>query len=143
MKDQIKFMTDTIEKAQSELEQKQWLIHKIEAEKRDVARKFEALEVSNFELQEQLTMAQIDAEEAKKEAANLSKQMINMSQQRCSTSPRQTKLDKSKELLEADGIKLIDFEPPDDLRLSIGLPRQSEETGKFAANPCIESEFLL
>ena len=138
-------MTDSIEQATRELEYKQLLIHKIEAEKRDVARKFEALEVSNFELQEQLTIAQIDAEEAKKEAQNLSKQMINMSQQRCSTSPRQTKGVKSKELqlLEADGIKLIDFEPPDDLRLSIGLPRQSEETGKFAANPCIESEFLL
>ena len=79
MKDQIKFMTDSIEQAQRELEQKQLLIHKIEAEKRDVARKFEALEVSNFELQEQLTIAQIDAEEAKKEAVNLSKQMINMS----------------------------------------------------------------
>ena len=139
-------MTDSIEQATRELEYKQLLIHKIEAEKRDVTRKFEALEVSNFELQEQLTIAQIDAEEAKKEAQNLSKQMINMSQQRCSTSPRQTKDVKSKELqlLEADGIKLIDFEPPDDLRLSIGPERQSEETGKFANNnACNESQFLI
>ena len=43
-------MTDSIEQATRELEYKQLLIHKIEAEKRDVTRKFEALEVSNFEL---------------------------------------------------------------------------------------------
>ena len=34
--------------------------------------------------------------------------------------------------LEADGIKLIDFEAPDDLRMSIEPKRQeTNETGKF------------
>ena len=37
--------------------------------------------------------------------------------------------------LEADGIKLIDFEAPDDLRMSIEPKRQeTNETGKFQNN---------
>ena len=37
--------------------------------------------------------------------------------------------------LEADGIRLIDFEAPDDLRMSIEPKRQeTNETGKFQNN---------
>ena len=44
-------------------------------------------------------------------------------------------------MLEADGIKLIDFEPPEDLRMSIiPLENNSAETGKFACN---DSAFLV
>ena len=62
MKDQVRFMTESIETAKRELEEKQLLIHTIEAEKREISRKHDALEVTTFELQEQLTVAQIDAE---------------------------------------------------------------------------------
>ena len=72
MKAQVRFMTESIESAKRELEEKQLLIHTIEAEKREISRKYEALEVTTFELQEQLTVAQVDAEKAKKEAQNLS-----------------------------------------------------------------------
>ena len=57
MREQIKFMSEKIEKAQSELEQKELLVQQIELEKREAYRKQENLEVQNFELQEQLTLA--------------------------------------------------------------------------------------
>ena len=50
MKDQIKFLADTLEKAQQELEARQLLIHTLESEKRDAQRKFSEIEVQNFEL---------------------------------------------------------------------------------------------
>ena len=50
MKDQVRFMTASIESAKRELEEKQLLIHTIEAEKREISRKYEALEVTTFEL---------------------------------------------------------------------------------------------
>ena len=50
MKDQVRFMTESIESAKRELEEKQLLIHTIEAEKREISRKYEALEVTTFEL---------------------------------------------------------------------------------------------
>ena len=69
-----------------------------------------------------------------------------MSQCRQSTSPRVEKGSKNKELqlLEADGIKLIDFDPPEDLRMSLDpLSKKSEETGKFAPNAINDSSFLV
>ena len=43
--------------------------------------------------------------------------------------------------LEADGIRLIDFEAPDDLRMSIEPKRQeTNETGKFKNN---ESRLMI
>ena len=56
MRDQIKFMSEKIEKAVAELEGKELLVQQIELEKREAYRKYEALEVQNFELQEKLTI---------------------------------------------------------------------------------------
>ena len=50
MRDQIKFMSDKIEKAMTDLESKELLVQQIELEKREAYRKYEALEVQNFEL---------------------------------------------------------------------------------------------
>ena len=52
MKDQIKFLQESLDKANLELEAKQLLIHSLESEKREGFKKFEVLETSNFELQE-------------------------------------------------------------------------------------------
>lgn len=68
MREQIKFMSDKITKAMSELETKEMLMQQIELEKREAYRKYEVLEVQNFELLEKLTFAQLEAETAKKEA---------------------------------------------------------------------------
>ena len=61
-------MSDKITKAMSELETKEMLMQQIELEKREAYRKYEVLEVQNFELLEKLTFAQLEAETAKKEA---------------------------------------------------------------------------
>ena len=50
MRDHIKFMSEKIEKAQSELEQKEMLVQQIELEKREAQRNLETMEVQNFEL---------------------------------------------------------------------------------------------
>ena len=56
---------------------------------------------------------------------------MNMTQQQEDASPkwggRAKKNVKSKEMLEADGIKLIDFEQSDDLRKSIGFENQAKD----------------
>ena len=57
MREQIKFMSDKITKAMSELETKEMLMQQIELEKREAYRKYEVLEVQNFELLEKLTFA--------------------------------------------------------------------------------------
>ena len=57
MRDQIKFMSDKITKAMAELEGKELLVQQIELEKREAYRKYEAIEVQNFELQEKLTLS--------------------------------------------------------------------------------------
>jgi hypothetical protein len=46
------------------------LVQQIELEKREAQRNLESMEVQNFELQEKLTQAQLDAENARKEAAD-------------------------------------------------------------------------
>ena len=61
-------MSDKITKAVAEVETKELLMQQIELEKREAYRKNEALEVQNFELQEKLTLAQLEVETAKKEA---------------------------------------------------------------------------
>ena len=50
MREQIKFMSDKINQAQTDLEQKEQFIQSIELEKRETFRKYEALEMHNFEL---------------------------------------------------------------------------------------------
>ena len=71
MRDQIKFMSEKIEKSMAELEGKELLVQQIELEKREAYRKYEALEVQNFELQEKLTLTELDLEAAKKEARDI------------------------------------------------------------------------
>lgn len=110
-------MSEKIEKAQAELEQKELLVQQIELEKREAYRKQETLEVQNFELQEKLTLAQIEAENAKKEAQD---------QLQLSMNNGLMLMDKTQKLLEEeDGIKLIntcDMQDMsvDDLRKSLG-----------------------
>ena len=68
MRDQIKFMSDKITRAMTELETKEHMVQQIDLEKREAYRKYEVLEVQNFELQEKLTLSQIETETVKKEA---------------------------------------------------------------------------
>jgi TolA-binding protein len=63
MRDQIKFMQDRITAIQKELEEKELTIRTVEMEKRENARKFDALESQHFELQERLSIAETKAEE--------------------------------------------------------------------------------
>jgi len=72
-------MSDKIAKAMVELETKENLVQQIELEKREAYRKYEALEVQNFELQEKLTISQIEAETAKKEAKEALQNSLNLS----------------------------------------------------------------
>ena len=67
MREQIKFLTERIEKAQGELQSKEMLVEQIELEKRESYRKFEALENQVFELQEKLTFSQLETEKARME----------------------------------------------------------------------------
>ena len=99
---------------------KELLIQQIELEKREAYRKYETLEFQNFELQEKLTFSELQMEEAKREAQQL---QLNLSQNNIA--------DKSRHLLEADGIKLIDNTEMDeymtgDLRRSIGASSNSQ-----------------
>ena len=52
----------------TELETKEHMVQQIDLEKREAYRKYEVLEVQNFELQEKLTLSQIETETVKKEA---------------------------------------------------------------------------
>ena len=79
MRDQIKFMSDKITKAMAELEGKELLVQQIELEKREAYRKYEAIEVQNFELQEKLTFSQIEVEQAKKEAKDALQHSFSLS----------------------------------------------------------------
>ena len=79
MRDQIKFMSDKITKAVAELEGKELLVQQIELEKREAYRKYEAIEVQNFELQEKLTLSQIEVETAKKEAKDALQHSFSLS----------------------------------------------------------------
>ena len=79
MRDQIKFMSDKITKAMAELEGKELLVQQIELEKREAYRKYEAIEVQNFELQEKLTLSQIEVETAKKEAKDALQHSFSLS----------------------------------------------------------------
>ena len=54
LKEQLSFMQDKVQKAASEIEQKERLIQAIESEKREVMRKYETVEFENFELKEKL-----------------------------------------------------------------------------------------
>ena len=79
MRDQIRFMSDRITKAMAELEEKELLVQQIELEKREAYRKYEAIEVQNFELQEKLTLSQIEVETAKKEAKDALQHSFSLS----------------------------------------------------------------
>jgi hypothetical protein len=65
-------MQEKLHKSQKELEAKELLIQRIEMDKREALRNFEQIEMQNFELQEKLTIAQVDAEQFQKENENLS-----------------------------------------------------------------------
>ena len=79
MRDQIRFMSDRITKAMAELEEKELLVQQIELEKREAYRKYEAIEVQNFELQEKLTLSQLEVETAKKEATDALQHSFSLS----------------------------------------------------------------
>lgn len=106
-------------------------IQQIEIEKREVCRKYEALEQQNYQLAERLAAAEIRVQVLEKDNAGLSQQVLNMqcTQQRSTLWPANRK---SNEDLEADGIRLLDFDQQmtrldqmEDLRMSIGV--SSEE----------------
>lgn len=121
MRDQIKFMSEKIEKSMAELEGKELLVQQIELEKREAYRKYEALEVQNFELQEKLTLTELDLEAAKKEARDILQNQLNIQQQAVQKLSQE---EQNRQLIEADGIKLLDNSEifggaTDDLRKSI------------------------
>lgn len=54
LREQLNYLKDKVDKATHELEDKERLIQQIEREKRDYLRKYETLELANFELQEKM-----------------------------------------------------------------------------------------
>jgi hypothetical protein len=52
LRDQLKFLSERIKKATTELEEKELVIQKLEHEKREFQRNFENIELENFEMQE-------------------------------------------------------------------------------------------
>lgn len=121
MRDQIKFMSDKITRAMTELETKEHMVQQIDLEKREAYRKYEVLEVQNFELQEKLTLSQIETETVKKEAQEAIHNTLNLSQQMAP--------DMTRQLLESDGIKLLDnceILTGGDLRQSIGAHEENQ-----------------
>ena len=80
LKDQIKFMSEKLQRAMKDLEEKELLVEQIELDKREAYRKYDAMEQLNFEFQERLTVAQVEAETAKKESQQLTVTMSNVNQ---------------------------------------------------------------
>ena len=121
MREQIKFMSEKLEKAQSELDAKVMLVQQIELEKREAYRKHELLEVQNFELQEKLTKAEVEVETSRKEAQEHVQSILNRSISGLLNG------DSSRQMLEEeDGIKLLgasemlEMAGSGDLRSSLG-----------------------
>ena len=50
LRDQLKFMTERVKKTTLDLEEKERVIQKMEHERRELERKFEAMELENFQL---------------------------------------------------------------------------------------------
>ena len=64
-------MQDRLNIVTRELETKELMFRQIEIEKRDNNRKYEALDLANFELQERLSIAESRAEEFERENLSL------------------------------------------------------------------------
>ena len=78
----------------------------------------------------------------------MSQRILNLTQQQDDASPKwgglnQKKAGKSKDALEADGIKLIDCEVSDDLRKSIGFENLAAKESKERNNVFDDSVYLL
>ena len=133
-------MQDRLNIVTRELETKELMFRQIEIEKRDNNRKYEALDLANFELQERLSIAESRAEEFERENLSLNQKILNLSCTQKSRSqfnltsfpaPESSKQirisdmiqDEDMLLLESDGIKLIDFD------------KQMKQ--KFIQQPCL------
>lgn len=79
MRDQIRFMQERLNLVTRELETKELVFRQNEIEKRETSRKYEALELANFELQERLSISESRTEELEIENLNLNKKILNLS----------------------------------------------------------------
>ncbi len=50
LKDQLKFMSERMKKTTHDLEEKERVIQKMEHERRELERKYEAMELENFQM---------------------------------------------------------------------------------------------
>lgn len=54
LRDQLKFMSERMKKTTLDLEEKERVIQKMEHERRELERKYEAMELENFQMQEKM-----------------------------------------------------------------------------------------
>lgn len=92
LKDQIKFMQDRLTQNAQELTAKDLTIQSIEIEKRETLRKYESLDLANYELEEKLSGAESRCAMLEAENASLKQQLSQQASQLCSKGPKRGQL---------------------------------------------------
>jgi len=115
LKDQLKFLGSKIQQATQEIEEKERVIQKLEHEKREFQRKFEHVELENFQMQELMAQSASRPADCLMTGADNGFKTPSLSKQQ------------NKRVLEADGIQCFDLEKQSEnsnddflLRMSIG-----------------------
>ena len=115
LKDQLKFLGSKIQQATQEIEEKERVIQKLEHEKREFQRRFEHVELENFQMQELMAQSASQPADCLMTGADNGFKTPSLSKQQ------------NKRVLEADGIQCFDLEKQSEngnddflLRMSIG-----------------------